>query len=188
MKTQTLSALVLAPLLAATAALPLQAAEYYKTYPHQSMSSPPRVAEWRLGNGGRHGHEIYYRTRDDRRWTLAPGEAIAVGDGWVIGTDHVNGGYGIYRWNGFGWQRMPGAGVEIGGTYEFPWVVNDRGERFNWTGFEWRNDFVYNERHRNDHWREHDDDRRRDERRDRDDDHHRNDWRDRDHDHDHDRD
>ena len=29
---------------------------------------------------------------------------------------------------------MPGTAVEIGGSYRQPWVVNDRGIRFVWTG------------------------------------------------------
>lgn len=95
--------------------------------------------EWRLGAArGWQGHEIYYRHAGDRQWRRAPGSAIDLSDGWVIGTDRRNGGYGIYRWNGHDWQRMPGAGVDIGGTFHSPRVINERGERFSWTGFQWR--------------------------------------------------
>lgn len=95
-------------------------------------------ADWRLSSRSGWGNEIWYRTSGERDWRRAPGSATAVGDGWVIGTDRRNGGYGIYRWNGFDWQRMPGAGIEIGGSYNNPWVVNDRGERFSWTAYGWR--------------------------------------------------
>jgi hypothetical protein len=111
--------------------------------------------DWRLGSSGRErGHEIYYRYPGERRWIRAPGSAFDVGDGWVIGTDRRNGGFGIYRWSGNDWQRMPGAAVEIGGSYRNPWVVNDRGERFAWTGHDWREERNYRSRN----------DRRRDDR------------------------
>ncbi len=88
--------------------------------------------EWRLGNH----NQIFYRT--DRGWQRVQGTAIDVADGWVIGTDRRNGGFGIYRWNGRRFDRMPGGAVDIGGSYECPWVVNNRGERFEWTGRDWR--------------------------------------------------
>lgn len=88
--------------------------------------------EWRIGDH----NQIYHRT--DRGWQRVQGSAIDVGDGWVIGTDRRNGGFGIYRWNGRRFDRMPGGAVEIGGSYERPWVINNRGERFEWTGHDWR--------------------------------------------------
>ncbi|MGB4246743.1 MAG: hypothetical protein WBJ75_03395, partial [Pseudohongiellaceae bacterium] len=51
-------------------------------------------SEWRIGDH----NQIYHRT--DRGWQRVQGSAIDVGDGWVIGTDRRNGGFGIYRWNG----------------------------------------------------------------------------------------
>lgn len=89
-------------------------------------------SEWRLGEH----NQIYQRT--DRGWQRVQGSAIDVGDGWVIGTDRRNGGFGIYRWNGRRFDRMPGGAVEIGGSYERPWVINNRGERFEWMGHDWR--------------------------------------------------
>lgn len=89
-------------------------------------------SEWRIGDH----NQIYHRT--DRGWQRVQGSAIDVGDGWVIGTDRRNGGFGIYRWNGRRFDRMPGGAVEIGGSYERPWVINNRGERFEWTGHDWR--------------------------------------------------
>lgn len=131
--------------------------------------------EWR---GGR-GTDIYFRYPGDRDWRRAPGSAYDVGDGWVIGTDRRNGGYGIYRWNGNNWSRMPGAAVEIGGSYNNPWVVNDRGERFAWTGNAWREEYRGYRNDRDRGWN--DRDRRRDDR-DWDDDRHdngnHNGWRD----------
>jgi opacity protein-like surface antigen len=93
----------------------------------------PGAMEWRAD-----GYAILYRYPGDRRWQRAPGSARDVGDGWVLGTDRRNGGYGIYRWNGRGWSRMPGSGVDIGGSFNNPWVINDRGERFSWTGYGWQ--------------------------------------------------
>ena len=87
------------------------------------------------------------------RWQIAPGTAVAIGAGWVLGTDRHRGGYGIYRWNGRGWSRMPGTAVRIGGSYQRPWVVNDRGVRFIWNGYDWqqeRDSGRYNERDQRD--------------------------------------
>jgi len=90
---------------------------------------------WRLGLGhDRYG--IYHW--EGRGWRRMPGTATDVGDGWVIGTDRRSGGYGIYRWNGRDWSRVAGGAVRIGGTYEQPWVVNNRGEKFIWNGYDWR--------------------------------------------------
>ncbi len=97
--------------------------------------------EWR-----QEGRAIFYRQRGEHQWHRAPGAALSVGDGWVIGTDRVEGGYGIYRWNGRNWDRAPGAGVRIGGSYSSPWVVNDRGERFGWNGYDWRQEGGYRDR------------------------------------------
>lgn len=92
---------------------------------------------WRLG-GRNHdgGYDIYHLT--GRGWERVHGSAHAVADGWVIGTDRRSGGYGIYRWNGRDWQRVHGGAVEIGGSYEHPWIVNNQGERYTWTGVDWR--------------------------------------------------
>lgn len=107
---------------------------------------------------------------DGRNWRRAPGTATAVGNGWVIGTDRRDGGYGIYRWSGRGWQRVPGAAVRIGGSYERPWVVNNRGERFTWNGYDWSADRghrgqgspSHNRHERNDRYNGRDEHRERD--------------------------
>jgi hypothetical protein len=77
---------------------------------------------------------FYWNGRD---WDRIPGSAIAVADGWAIGTNREHGGYGIYRWNGYRWEQAPGGAVAIGGSYDRPWVVNDRNERFVWNGYDW---------------------------------------------------
>ena len=87
-------------------------------------------AAWRLGERNRDGYSIY--RRQGGNWYRVPGSGIAVGDGWVLGNKRENGGYAIYRWNGHDWDQAPGGAVEIGGTYNRPWVINDRGQRFNW--------------------------------------------------------
>ena len=95
-----------------------------------SVDEPGR---WRLGSDRRHDSYGIYR-QDNRGWRRMPGSATDVGNGWVIGTDRRSGGYGIYRWNGRGWQRVPGGAVQIGGSYERPWVINNRNEKFFWNG------------------------------------------------------
>jgi hypothetical protein len=49
----------------------------------------------------------------------------ANGSVWVVGTNRVVGGYGIYHWNGRGWTPMPGGAVAISvGSAGRPWVIN----------------------------------------------------------------
>lgn len=154
-------------------------------------TADPHGLEWRGGNG----RDIWYRHHGEQQWRRAPGSAREVGDGWVIGTDRRNGGYSIYRWDGRTWHRMPGSGVRIGGDYYNTWVINDRGERFTWTGAAWRQEPNFGRRGdhgrddndwngaRRDHDRDHGHDNNHDNNRGRDD----NDWnrgRDRDRDHD----
>ncbi len=100
---------------------------------------------WRLGiDRGRRGSEIL--RRDGRGWQVVPGLATDVGNGWVIGTDRRGGGYGIYRWNGHDWDRVQGGAVRIGGSYQRPWVINNRNERFFWNGHDWDQDRSFNHR------------------------------------------
>jgi len=105
---------------------------------------------WRLGERVDGGYAIYHRGY------RVPGSAVGLGDGWVLGTKRESGGYAIYRWNGRDWDQAPGGAVEIGGTYRRPWVVNNRGQRFTWNGYDWEADFRgyrgnNHHRDRNDH-------------------------------------
>lgn len=70
-------------------------------------------------------------------WTPMPGAATDVGDGWAIGVDPVGGDYGVWRWTGGNWQRMPGHAVRIGGSSNQPLVVNSLGQIFRWNGANW---------------------------------------------------
>ena len=58
--------------------------------------------------------------------------------GWRLGGDYRTGGYEIwYRFRG-DWRRAPGRGVQLGGNPRSPWVINSQGERYQWTGRDWR--------------------------------------------------
>jgi hypothetical protein len=76
-------------------------------------------------------------------WKLASGSAtdIAAGaDGsvWVIGTNPVPGGYGIYRWTSTGWAGVSGGAVSIGvGPDGSPWVVNSAHRIYHRVGSAW---------------------------------------------------
>ena len=104
---------------------------------------------WRLGEPVRDGFAIYRQT--GRGWRRVPGAGIAIADGWVLGSGRESGGYAIYRWNGRGWDQAPGGAVRIGGSYQQPWVVNDRGQYFVWNGYDWRLD-IDSFRGRDDHF------------------------------------
>lgn len=96
---------------------------------------------WRLGERTRDGYAIYRRS--GRSWYRVPGSGIDIADGWVLGSKRERGGYAIYRWNGRGWDQAPGGAVEIGGSYRRPWVVNNRGQRFTWNGYDWEASYGY---------------------------------------------
>ena len=52
----------------------------------------------------------------------------ADGSVWVIGTNKVSGGYGIFHLTGSGWQSVQGGAVRIAVAPDgHPWVVNDQG-------------------------------------------------------------
>jgi hypothetical protein len=72
-----------------------------------------------------------------------PGTATDISEGadgslWVIGTNPVPGGFGIFKWTGRGWAGLPGGAVKIAvapdGT---PVVVNSAHQIFLWTGRGW---------------------------------------------------
>jgi hypothetical protein len=74
---------------------------------------------------------------------LRPGAANDVGAGadgsvWVVGTNPVFGGFGIWRWTGAGWVQAGGGAVALaadaGGR---PWVVNSARQIYRWNGAGW---------------------------------------------------
>jgi hypothetical protein len=75
-------------------------------------------------------------------WSWMPGAAVDVGIGadgtlWVVGTNPVPGGFGIYRWNasGWWWESIPGGGVAIDvGPDGRAVVVADDGTVWRWNG------------------------------------------------------
>ncbi len=81
-------------------------------------------------------HQIFCHSQTG--WLQIPGAAHDVGIGadgvvWVIGTNPVGGGFGIYRWNGTcspagTFDSIPGGGVAISvGTDGLPFIVNSAG-------------------------------------------------------------
>ncbi|MFN8483754.1 MAG: tectonin domain-containing protein [Anaerolineae bacterium] len=76
-------------------------------------------------------------------WNVMPGAAKDIGIGtdgsvWVIGDSAVPGGYGIYRYNGAGWDGIDGAAVRIAvDPHGQPWVVNDADQIFRRGAADW---------------------------------------------------
>jgi hypothetical protein len=77
-------------------------------------------------------------------WRQMPGAAVDIGIGgndslWVIGTNKIAGGYGIYRWTGSAWANVPGAAVRIDVDPQGnPWVVNEGGNIYRMVGTNWQ--------------------------------------------------
>lgn len=74
-------------------------------------------------------------------WTKLPGLARDVGVGangslWVVGTNAVPGGFGVWRWDGkAAWQAVPGGGVRIDVDPQGnAWLVNDANQIWRWDG------------------------------------------------------
>lgn len=58
---------------------------------------------------------------------------------YIIGVDPEPGGHGIYRWNGSGWDKMPGGAIKVWtDTADVPWCMNDKGALFRWNGGGWQ--------------------------------------------------
>ena len=63
-------------------------------------------------------------------WEQLPETAKDIGIGangsvWIIGTNPVIGGYGIYRWDGENWKGIDGGAEQISVDRNgIPWVVN----------------------------------------------------------------
>jgi hypothetical protein len=74
-----------------------------------------------------------------------PGLAHDIGAGadgsvWAIGGDEQPTGYGIYRWNGAGWDQVAGAAVRIAvDPSGNPWVVDGVNQIFRWVNGAWQN-------------------------------------------------
>ena len=68
--------------------------------------------------------------RVGNRWEQLFGAAKDIGIGangsvWIIGTNPVSGGYGIYRWVGRSWEGVDGGALQISVDKDgIPWVVN----------------------------------------------------------------
>ncbi len=55
----------------------------------------------------------------------------ADGSVWIVGTNPVSGGYGIYKWDGENWEGVDGGAVRIDVDPQGnPWIVNDNGYIF----------------------------------------------------------
>ncbi len=89
-------------------------------------------------------HDIY--RWGNKHWERVPGKAVDIGVGangsvFVLGTRRVPGGYEIYKWNNKkrNWDRIPGGAVRIDvDDTGSPWVVNDAGGIYKWTGNRWQ--------------------------------------------------
>ena len=89
------------------------------------------------------GHGIYRWNASSNNWTQLPGAAWDVGVGfegdlWVIGTNPVGGGYGIYHWVNNNWVNVPGGAVRIAVGPTGPWVVNSNGNIYEMVGNDWK--------------------------------------------------
>ena len=77
-------------------------------------------------------------------WAGLPGLATDIGVGadgsvWITGTNSVQGGFGIYTWNGKGWSAVEGGAVNVAVDPKgVPWVVNEMGDIFRREGNDWQ--------------------------------------------------
>ena len=72
-----------------------------------------------------------------------PGSARSIAAGangtvWIVGTNPVAGGFGIYRWTGSGWTAAPGGATTIAvGPDGSPWVTNSTHQIYHRIGNAW---------------------------------------------------
>lgn len=98
----------------------------------------PTGMPWVVNEGG----SIYRRTPSG--WQQLPGAAKDIGIGangavWVIGTNAVPGGFGIWSWTGTTWTAIDGGAVRIAvDPTGAPWVVNSAGGIFRRVGNQWQ--------------------------------------------------
>ncbi len=101
------------------------------------ISVAPDGLPWVVNNAGK-----IFRSTDGRGdWFQLPGLATDIGVGsdgsvWMIGTNPVPGGFGIFHWNGSDWNSVDGGAVCIAVAPDGePWVVNNAGTIFQGKGF-----------------------------------------------------
>jgi len=76
-------------------------------------------------------------------FTLRPGSATDISVGangsvWIVGTNKVADGFGIYRWNGTGWAPQTGGAFTIAvDPSGNPWITNSTGQIWHWNGRVW---------------------------------------------------
>jgi hypothetical protein len=88
----------------------------------------PTGVPWVVNSGG----VIFRRVGEGWEALTGAGTNIDIGaDGnvWLIGVAAAA-NKGIFRWNGAGWDNIPGGAVSIGAGPCLPWVVNAGGEVF----------------------------------------------------------
>jgi methylenetetrahydrofolate reductase (NADPH) len=81
-------------------------------------------------------HQIF-RLSGQSQWQHLPGLAVEIAAGggavWVLGTNAMHGGYGVWRWDSGQWTSVPGAGVKIAVDGRgIPWVVNRQHEIYSY--------------------------------------------------------
>jgi len=80
---------------------------------------------------------------NNSRWKLLPGRAKDIGVGangqmWVIGTNSEGGGYGIYRWTGKSYNKIPGSAVRISVDKDGnAWAANKAKQIYYYNGTRW---------------------------------------------------
>jgi hypothetical protein len=73
-------------------------------------------------------------------WVEMPGKAKDIGIGangavWVIGANRIGNDWGIFRWNGTGWDGVPGAGTRISVDWKGnAWIINSMQDLYRWDG------------------------------------------------------
>jgi len=100
----------------------------------------PRGNPWVVNNA----NAIYKRASN--QWTQLPGTGKDIGIGadgsvYVIGTNAVSGGFGIYKYvaSSNSWQGIDGGGVRIAvDPRGNPWIVNDAGAIYRRVSNQWR--------------------------------------------------
>lgn len=77
-----------------------------------------------------------------RVWHRLPGRAVDIAahgkNAWILGTNRVDGGHGIFRWTGTLFEPVTGGAMDIAiGPSGKPWVINESNEIFRYNGRLW---------------------------------------------------